>query len=185
MTNDFKMIVFKQLTISIKTQHDNKINVLCNANQQNVTHAKHDHQYRRNFKSLNIIWCIVCFFCIYWDAWSFFLSRNTSSVLHSMLNAKHFEIVYVAGSMGFVPTGHRPIKSRHFYQAGDNTFDIYVFIRLRRQSFSDLVWGPWLQKTKCLLSGGPCNKTFTTLQCPSVPRIYLILILKKWKVCVD
>jgi hypothetical protein len=22
--------------------------------------------------------------------------------------------------MGFVPTGHRPIKSRHFYQAGDN-----------------------------------------------------------------
>ena len=34
MTNDFKMIVFKQLTISIKTQHDNKINVSCNANQQ-------------------------------------------------------------------------------------------------------------------------------------------------------
>jgi hypothetical protein len=25
-----------------------------------------------------------------------------------------------AGNMGFVPTGHRPIKSRHFYQAGDN-----------------------------------------------------------------
>jgi hypothetical protein len=22
--------------------------------------------------------------------------------------------------MGFVPTGHQPIKSRHFYQAGDN-----------------------------------------------------------------
>jgi hypothetical protein len=22
--------------------------------------------------------------------------------------------------MGFVPTGHRPIKGRHFYQAGDN-----------------------------------------------------------------
>jgi hypothetical protein len=22
--------------------------------------------------------------------------------------------------MGFVPTGHRPIKRRHFYQAGDN-----------------------------------------------------------------
>ena len=128
---------------------------------------------------------LFIFFCIYWDAWFFSLSVNTSSVLHSMLNAKHFEIVYVAGSMGFVPTGHRPIKSRHFYQAGDNTFDIYVFIRLRRQSFSDLVWGPWLQKTKCLLSGGPCNKTFTTLQCPSVPRIYLILILKKWKVCVD
>jgi hypothetical protein len=37
MTNDFKMIVFKQLTISIQTQHDNKINVSCSANQQNVT----------------------------------------------------------------------------------------------------------------------------------------------------
>jgi hypothetical protein len=24
-----------------------------------------------------------------------------------------------AGSMGVVPTGHRPIKSRHFYQAKD------------------------------------------------------------------
>ena len=31
------MIVFKQLTISIKTQHDNKINVSCSVNQQNVT----------------------------------------------------------------------------------------------------------------------------------------------------
>jgi hypothetical protein len=60
MRNDFKMIVFKRLTISIKTQHDNKINVSCRANQQNVTlHVKHDDQYRRNFKSLNIIWCIV------------------------------------------------------------------------------------------------------------------------------
>jgi hypothetical protein len=45
MRNDFKMIVFKQLTISIKTQHDNKINVSCSANQQNVTlHVKHYHQ---------------------------------------------------------------------------------------------------------------------------------------------
>jgi helix-turn-helix protein len=41
MTNDFKMIVFKQLTISIKTQHDNKINVSCSANQQNVTLLYH------------------------------------------------------------------------------------------------------------------------------------------------
>jgi hypothetical protein len=24
--------------------------------------------------------------------------------------------------VGFVPTGHRPIKSRHFYQAGDNIY---------------------------------------------------------------
>ena len=34
MRNDFKMIVFKQLTISIKTQNDNKIKVSCSANQQ-------------------------------------------------------------------------------------------------------------------------------------------------------
>ena len=67
MRNYFKMIVFKQLTISIKTQYDNKINVSFSANQQNVTlrHVKHDHQYHRNFKSLNIIWGIVCFFFIY------------------------------------------------------------------------------------------------------------------------
>jgi hypothetical protein len=26
----------------------------------------------------------------------------------------------MAGSMGFVPTGHRPIKSRHFLSSGDN-----------------------------------------------------------------
>ena len=63
MRNDLKIIVFKQLTISIKTQNDNKIKVACSANQQNVIH---DHQYRSNFKSL-IIWSIVCFFCIYSD----------------------------------------------------------------------------------------------------------------------
>ena len=45
MQNYFKMIVFKQLTISIKTQNDNKIKVSCSANKQNVTlHGKHDHQ---------------------------------------------------------------------------------------------------------------------------------------------
>jgi hypothetical protein len=37
MRIDFKMIIFKQLTISIKTQYDNKINVSCSANQQNGT----------------------------------------------------------------------------------------------------------------------------------------------------
>jgi hypothetical protein len=48
MRNDFEMIVFKQLTISIKTQNDNKIKVSCSANQQNVTlHVKHDHQYHK------------------------------------------------------------------------------------------------------------------------------------------
>jgi hypothetical protein len=28
--------------------------------------------------------------------------------------------------MGFVPTGHRPIKSRHFHQAGDKLFCLPV-----------------------------------------------------------
>ena len=76
--------------ISVKTQND-EIEVSCSVNQQNVVTlhvkpvpvavaVKHDHQYGKNFKFLNIIWCIVCFFCIYWDAW-FFVSRNMSSVI--------------------------------------------------------------------------------------------------------
>ena len=114
----------------------NQFHHSCRVNQQNVTlHVKHDHQYCRNFKSLNIIWCIVCFSYIYWDT-------RYQEIRHpfSMLNTKHFEIVYAlhhlyimysnvetpsdvtylpADSMGFVPTGHRSIKSRHLYQAGD------------------------------------------------------------------
>jgi len=47
---------------------ESKLHHSCSANQQNVAlHVKHDHQYRRNFKPLNIVWCIVCFYCIYWD----------------------------------------------------------------------------------------------------------------------
>jgi hypothetical protein len=135
MRNDFKMMVSKQLTISMKTQNDNKIKGSCSANQQNITlHVKHDHQYCRNFRSLNWIWCIVCFFCIYWDAWIFFSQEIRPPF--SMLIAKRFEIVYVlhhlyimysnvktpsdvtylpAGSMGFVCTGQWPIKSGLFY----------------------------------------------------------------------
>jgi len=79
MRNDFKMIVFKQMTISIKTQNDNKIKFSCSANQQNVTlHVKHDHQYRRNYKSLNII-----------DLFSQEIRPPFST-----LNAMSFEIVY-------------------------------------------------------------------------------------------
>ena len=85
---------FKQLTISIKIQNDNKIKVSCRANQQNVTlHVKHGHQYRRNFKYLNIIWCIVCFFSAFIETLDFFSQEIRSPF--SMLNAKHFEIVYV------------------------------------------------------------------------------------------
>ena len=92
------MIVFKQLTISIKTQHDNKINVSCSANQQNVTlHVKHDHQYRRNFKSLNIIWYIVCFF-LYLLRRLIFFSRNTSSILHV-----EYKALWVRDCLCFTP----------------------------------------------------------------------------------
>jgi hypothetical protein len=116
---------------------ESKFHHSCSANQQNVTlHVKHDHQYRRNFKPLNIIWCIICFYCIYWDT-----RYQEIRPPFSMLNAKRFEIIYVlhhhyimysnvktpqwryvttSRSMDFVPTGHRPNKSRHFYQAGDN-----------------------------------------------------------------
>jgi hypothetical protein len=81
------MIVFKQLTISIQKQHDNKINVSCSTNQQNVTlHVKHDHQYRRNFKSPNMIWYIICFFLHLLRRLIFF-SRNTSSILHVQYKA--------------------------------------------------------------------------------------------------
>ena len=38
MRNDFKMIVFKQLTISIKTQHDNKIKRLKKGRKKQTMH---------------------------------------------------------------------------------------------------------------------------------------------------
>ena len=94
MRNDFKMIVFKQLTISIKT-HDNQINVSCSANQQNVTLL---NMTINTVGTLNLstlfAWCIVYFFLHLLRRLIVSLSRNTSSVLHSMLNAKRFEIVY-------------------------------------------------------------------------------------------
>ena len=130
MRNDFKMIVFKQLTISIKT-HDNKINVSCSANQHNVTLLNMTIN-TVGILNLSTLFGALFEFLHLLRRLIFSLSRNTSSVLHSMLNAKRFEIVYVlhhlyimyssvktlsdatelpAGSMGFVPTGHRPIKS--------------------------------------------------------------------------
>ena len=55
-----------------------KFQLSCSANQQNVTlHVKNDHQYHRNFKSLNIIWHIVCF-SAFIETLDFFMS----SVLH-------------------------------------------------------------------------------------------------------
>ena len=76
MRNDFKMIVFKQLTISIKTQNDNKISFMKRESTKcYTTHVKHDHQYGRNFKSLNRIWCIVCFFLHLLRRLIFFLKK--------------------------------------------------------------------------------------------------------------
>ena len=64
----------------------------CSANQQNVTlHVKNDHQYRRNFKSLNIIWCIV-FFSAFIEMHDCFSQEIRPPF--SMLNTKRFEIVY-------------------------------------------------------------------------------------------
>jgi hypothetical protein len=37
---------------------------------------------------------------------------------HRPIKSRHFYQAVI--SMGFEPTGHRPNKSRHFYQAGDN-----------------------------------------------------------------
>ena len=96
MRNDFKMIVFKQLTISIQTQHDNKINVSCSANQQNVTLL---NMTINTVETLNLsaVFGALFVFSAFIETFDLqvFLSRNTSSVLHSMLNAKRFEIVYV------------------------------------------------------------------------------------------
>jgi hypothetical protein len=75
MTNDFKMIVFKQLTISIKTQHDNKINVSCNANQQNVTHVKHDHQYVGTL-NLSTLFGALFVFPAFIETLAFFFSQE-------------------------------------------------------------------------------------------------------------
>ena len=149
MTNDFKMIVFKQLTISIKTQYDNKINVSCSANQQNVT-LVWLYRYMLNMTimpqigtlNLSTLFSALFVFSAFIETLDFFFSqemRPPFSIpcwMQSALRLFTFyaiftsciaterppsDITYLpAGSMGFVPTGHRPIKSRHFYQAGDN-----------------------------------------------------------------
>ena len=80
------------------TKWYNKIKVSCSRNQQNVTlHIKHDHQYRRNFKSLNIIWYIVCFFLHLLRRLIFF-SRNTSSILHV-----EYKALWVRDCLCFTP----------------------------------------------------------------------------------
>ena len=91
MRNEYKMIVFKQLTISIKTQNDNKIKVSCSTNQQNVTlHVKHDHQYSRSFKSLNNLGALLVF-SAFIETLEFSFQEKRPPF--SMLNAKRFEIV--------------------------------------------------------------------------------------------
>ena len=81
-----------------------------------------------------------------------------------LYTTQHFEIVYIlhhlyimysnaktlsdvtylpAGSMDCVPTGDRPIKSGHFYQAGDNVI-CFLAYQLQRQfmSYNDFTYFP-------------------------------------------
>ena len=84
------MIVFKQLTISIKT-HDNKINVSCSANQQDVTLL---NMTINTVGTLNLstLFGALFVFSAFIEALDFFSLKKY--VLRSMLNAKRFEIVY-------------------------------------------------------------------------------------------
>ena len=82
----------------------------------------------------------VFFYCIYKDVSHIFFSRIQSCFLrmgckalwyyefdmHSNVKSPRGILWLQAGGMDFMPTGHRPIKSRHFYQAGDNTLFIWT-----------------------------------------------------------
>ena len=91
--------------LAIKTQNDNKIKVLCSANKHNVAlHVKHDHQYHRNCKSLNIIWCIVWFFSAFIETLYFFINPAVSEA-NMVDTCKHFEI----GSGSVRSLSHLPV----------------------------------------------------------------------------
>ena len=93
MRNDFKMIVFKQLTISIKTQNDNKIKVSCSANQQNVTLL---NMTINTVGTLNLSteFGALFVFSAFIETLDFFPQEIRP--LFFMLNAKRFEIVYIS-----------------------------------------------------------------------------------------
>ena len=85
------------------------------------------------------------FFCVVFikTFFIFFLSRIPSSLLrvgckalwhefdmHSNVKIPPDVTWLHAGSMGFVPTSHWPIKSQHFYQAQDNILLIVTILNV-------------------------------------------------------
>jgi hypothetical protein len=80
------------LTISIKTQNNNKIKVSCSANQQNVT--LHDMTINTvGTLNLSTQFCALFGFFAFIETLEFFFQEIRPPF--SMLNAKRFEIVYV------------------------------------------------------------------------------------------
>ena len=67
--------------------------------------------------------------------------------------------------MGFVPTGHRPIKSRHFYQAGDNVHSFVLCIANSRSYFH-------FQGHRFKVSGNCTVHISPTKRCRTIVRLH-------------
>ena len=94
MRNDFKMIVFKQLTISIKTQNDNKIKVSCRRINKMLHYTV--NMTINTVGTLNLsteFGALFGFFLHLLRRLIFFLQEMRPQF--SMLNAKRFEVVYI------------------------------------------------------------------------------------------
>ena len=88
MRNDYKMIVFKQLTISIKTQNDNKIKVYFHVARINKILHYMLNMTINTVGTLNLSteFGALLVFSV------FIATRNPSFVLH--VECKGFEVVY-------------------------------------------------------------------------------------------
>jgi hypothetical protein len=67
--------------------------------------------------------------------------------------------------MGFVPTGHRPIKSRHFYQAGDNILCVcaqHAQLDVHSFSFTEICEQQYVRPISffCIENGKIIRQTF-------------------------
>ena len=85
-----------------------------------------------------------CFFVFILGRFSFFFLRISSSILrvgskvlwdyefdmHSNVTTPCDVTWLQSRGMGFVRTGHWPIKNRHFYETGDNKFCPCLYFRL-------------------------------------------------------
>jgi hypothetical protein len=94
MRNDFKMIVFKQLTISIKTQNDNKIKVSCRRINKMLHYTV--NMTINTVGTLNLSTEFGALFGVFLHLLRrliFFLQEMRPQF--SMLNAKRFEVVYI------------------------------------------------------------------------------------------